>query len=149
MGAIRLRIDGTMHDVVAGTTVLDAARAAGIHLPALCHDDRLEPTGACRSCLVRVAGVPKPVPACTTMACEGMEIQTATDELLDARRTVLQMLARHYPQTALDRSPDHPFHAELRTAGLMQEAAGPACAAKSADHSHPYIAVDMTRCIDC
>jgi formate dehydrogenase major subunit len=146
---VRLRIDGAAHDATPGDSVLDVVRAAGIHLPALCHDDRLEASGACRSCLVRVAGLPKPVPACSTAVCEGMEVQTATEELRDARRAVLRMLAQHYPHTALERSPNHPFHAELRAEGLADHTAAAHVAEPSLDQSHPFITVDMTRCIDC
>jgi formate dehydrogenase major subunit len=144
----RVVVDGTSRELPEGSSVLQSLRGLGIHVPALCHDDRLAPSGACRSCLVNVAGTPKPVPACTTLVADGMVIETATPELQQARRAILEMLVRRYPAQAIERFPDKPFHREILRHGLADRAAGvadPGCQ----DRSHPYIAVDMSRCIDC
>ena len=74
-------------------SLADALRAVGVHLPTLCHDERLAPTGACRLCLVRINGAPRPVPACATPVTEGLTIETSAPDLQAARRGTLQMLA--------------------------------------------------------
>jgi predicted molibdopterin-dependent oxidoreductase YjgC len=97
MSRIRLYIDGASLEVDPGTTILSAARSQGVEIPTLCHDDRLDPYGGCRLCLVDVDGAPRPVPACKTMCAEGMEIQTQNTDLHRVRRTMLDMLlAEHH-----------------------------------------------------
>jgi formate dehydrogenase major subunit len=132
-----------------GGSVLDALRSAGIHVPALCHDDRIAPSGACRTCLVQVDGSPKLVAACTTRLIDGMEIETSTPELEEARRGILEMLVRRYPAAAVHRFPDKAFHQEIRRSGLRDRTLVCAPDPGRDDRSHPYIAVDMARCIDC
>jgi formate dehydrogenase major subunit len=141
-------INGTCVEVGGGGSVLDAIRAVGIHLPTMCHDDRLLPSGSCRTCLVQVKGSVKPITACTTPLVDGMEIETDTPELQLARRGVLEMLVRGYPAHAIRLFPDKPFHQEIRRAQLM-DLASTAPLVDRKDHHHPYIAVDMTRCIHC
>ena len=148
---VTLIVDGVETTVRRGATVLEAVRTAGVQLPTLCHDDRLAPSGACRSCLVRVNRLAKLVTACTTPAADGMEIETSTPELIAARTSVLEMLARRYPADAVERYPDKPFHRALRDRALANGGTVPDGDRRreEADLSHPYIAADMTRCIDC
>ena len=132
-----------------GATVLDALRAAGADVPTLCHDDRLEPYGGCRLCIVQVAGLERPVAACTTPLDDGMRIETHTPEIEALRRTLLKLIAGSYPAAAYERDPDGtPFHACLRQYGLEDELRGRPDSAER-DDSHPYILVDMSRCIAC
>ena len=93
MATVRVTIDGRPGSFADGTTILAAARQLGIEIPTLCDDPRLEPSGACRLCLVEVAGAAKPLAACAAPVADGMEIRT-TSALLEAeRRAVLEMLA--------------------------------------------------------
>jgi formate dehydrogenase major subunit len=145
---VHVVINGRSHECAAGSSVLGALRQIGIHIPTLCHDDRLTPTGECRSCLVTLHHPARLVPACVTTVVDGMEIETHTQELEEHRRSLLQMLARRYPAAAVEQFPDKPFHRLLRAykvSGESQRVDGTA----SCDHSHPYITVDMSRCIDC
>jgi len=77
-----------------------------------------------------------------------MVIETDTPELESHRRSLFEMLARHYPSAAVEQFPDKPFHRVLRAYGLTGEARALPDADRG-DRSHPYIAVDMSRCIDC
>jgi formate dehydrogenase major subunit len=147
MAICRITIDGRSASFAIGTTILNAARQIGIEVPTLCDDPRLEPSGACRLCLVEVAGAVKPVAACATPIADGMTIQTDSEAILSERRSVLEMLARHYPAAALEEAPDKEFHRHLRFAGVA--AAAPSAPAESVDESHPYLRADMSRCIDC
>jgi formate dehydrogenase major subunit len=141
-------IDGTTYDFPAGWSVLDGVRAARIHLPAMCHDDRLVPSGECRLCLVSVKGWNKPVPACATALCEGMEIETNTPELRTGRRSLLELLVSRYPTDAVARFPEKPFHQAIQKWGLTG-APVRIPTPNGKDDSHPHISVDMARCIDC
>jgi formate dehydrogenase alpha subunit len=89
---VNLTIDGRPVEAEQGTTILAAARTAGIDVPSLCQDDRLEPIAACRLCLVAVEGRPAPVVACATEVGEGMVVSTETDEIVEERRVLLDLL---------------------------------------------------------
>jgi formate dehydrogenase alpha subunit len=92
MSEIKFTLDGTQLTGQAGQTILDVALAHGIEIPNLCHDPRLKPAGACRLCLVAVAGQRGPVTACTFAIADGMVVQTNTDEIRALRKTVLELL---------------------------------------------------------
>ena len=100
-------------------------------------------------CLVTINGLERPVTACTTMASEGMDIETETAALVELRRSLLEMLAWRYPADAVQQFPDKPFHRAIREFGLEHALLAAPSNPDLADRSHPYIAVDMTRCIDC
>ncbi|MDX2034686.1 MAG: bidirectional hydrogenase complex protein HoxU [Blastocatellia bacterium] len=87
-----LRIDGRDFSARADETVLDVARQNGIRIPTLCHVEGLTEIGACRMCLVEVAGVNRLLPACVTHVWEGMEVTTGSERLLEYRRMILELL---------------------------------------------------------
>jgi len=88
----RLTIDGRTVEVPPGTTVLEAARRAGIEIPTLCHHEGLPPQTSCFVCVVRVKGTPSLLPSCATEVYEGMEVESETEEVHRARRTALELL---------------------------------------------------------
>jgi formate dehydrogenase alpha subunit len=92
MPEIKATINGTVLTGSAGQTILGLAQANGIEIPNLCHDPRLRPAGACRLCLVEVAGQRGLVPACTFQVADGMVVQTETEEIRAIRKTVLELL---------------------------------------------------------
>ena len=73
------------------------AREAGVDIPTLCHDPRLEPYGACRLCLVEVEGARGPMAACGTKVSDGMKVQTHTDKIVKLRKFVLELLLTNHP----------------------------------------------------
>jgi ferredoxin len=87
-----LKIDGRDVEVGAGATVLDAARRLGIEIPALCHREGCTPNTSCLACVVRVKGVRRLMPSCATPATDGMEVESETAEVRDARRTAIELL---------------------------------------------------------
>jgi formate dehydrogenase major subunit len=90
---IHITLNGTELDVTAGTTILEAARAAGIDIPTLC--DHGDPP--CNLCCVEVAGVPELVRSCITPAEPGMSVQTETQRVRGHRKQTLELkLSRHY-----------------------------------------------------
>ena len=88
------------------------------------------------------------MPACTTALTDGMEISTQTPEILDFRRFMLRSLASGYPADAVARCPDKPFHRYLKELDVIDAADG-TTQTDLVDASHPFITVDMSRCIDC
>ncbi|MBE7557763.1 molybdopterin-dependent oxidoreductase [bacterium] len=135
-----------------GQSILEAARAAGIDIPTLCHDPRIAPFGGCRLCVVEVEGSSRPVAACTTPCSEGMKVTTHTPELEEYRRTLLSLLADGYPPEAIARHPDKAFHKYLAAYGVAPisvECGSLLPPDVFCDATHPYIHVDMRQCIYC
>src|SRR3977135_1650076 len=75
----------------SGTTIYTAAKAAGIDIPVLCHDERYDPVGVCRMCVVDV-GAPAFAAACVRACESGMQVQTATPEIERSRAVLTEML---------------------------------------------------------
>jgi predicted molibdopterin-dependent oxidoreductase YjgC len=86
-----LTIDGREVSVPDGATVLDAALAAGVHIPHLCKDDDQAPIGACRTCLVQVDGRRGLPASCYLPAEKGMQVSTRGEALDRVRATVLDL----------------------------------------------------------
>lgn len=145
---LRVTINGQEHEFPDGLSVLNALTRIDVEVPTLCNDERLEPYGGCRLCIVDVKGAARPLTACTTPLVDGMRIETHTPEIETLRRTLLQLLASQYPPEALLRSPDSEFHRYLREYALERECAGHG-GADSIDDSNPYIHVDMSQCVYC
>jgi len=102
MSLINIKINGKDIQVAAGTTVLQAAKKVGIEIPTLCHmnlhDLNIEHNpGGCRICVVEVAGRRNLAPACVTKVTEGMEVKTHTMRVLNARKTVLELILSDHP----------------------------------------------------
>jgi formate dehydrogenase major subunit len=144
-------IDGQAFEFPEGLTVLAALNRAGIGVPQLCHDERIRSIGACRMCLVHVAGQELPAAACHTPLVDGMRVATRTAELEALRRTNLSLLVRRYPAAAIAAEPNHPFHRLLAESGVAPPAEPGAASSPRVfeDDSHPYLQLDMERCIHC
>ena len=86
---IRASINGIKAEFGNGTTVLAAARKLGFDIPTLCNDDRLNPVGACRMCLVEIKGSSKETVSCTTPLADGMEVLTHSETVEDANALLM------------------------------------------------------------
>jgi NADPH-dependent glutamate synthase beta subunit-like oxidoreductase/formate hydrogenlyase subunit 6/NADH:ubiquinone oxidoreductase subunit I len=126
-----ITIDGKVMEAYQGQTILSVANDNGISdIPNLCNDDKLEPTSACRMCLVHIEGAERPLPSCNTAATPGMVVTTNSDELFHIRRTNLEMMLSDHnaycqPPCQVD-CPTHidiPGYLELIAKGSMKEAA--------------------------
>jgi formate dehydrogenase major subunit len=144
----RITVDGDSHEVLAGGTLLEALRRLGFDVPTLCHDERIRPHSVCRMCVVAVDGHPHPVPSCSTPLLDGMVVRTTSPSVEADRHATLVLLARRHPPEALRAPEEHPFARYLRERSLEGELRGSTDPA-NIDDSHPYIHVDMSRCIDC
>ena len=109
---IRLTIDNRLVEVAEGTTILKAARQAGIHIPTLCYFELAgmnfeNKPGGCRVCVVEVVkdfnGRPRRnlAPACATECVEGMEVLTHSQRVINARRTVVELILSDHPTDCL------------------------------------------------
>lgn len=150
-------VDGKRLEVSSGSTALEALRLAGLDVPTACADPRLEPSGACRLCLVKLKGAQDLVSACALHVTDGMEIEVDTFELQKTRRSELAMLARHYPLHYMKELPEKPFHKWLRFYGFQpmellttsNGRPGSKARAHPKDESNPYFRFDPEACIKC
>ncbi|TVR11003.1 MAG: ferredoxin, partial [Planctomycetota bacterium] len=94
-------INGLPVHVAPGTTILDAARSVGVAIPVLCKHPDLCATAACGICVVRVAGMGKLLRACCTPLEADMDISTHDGEIVDVRRTVLELICSRHPNECL------------------------------------------------
>lgn len=90
---ISLEIDDIPVQVPSGTTILKAAEQNGIKIPTICFHDFCTANALCRICVVEVSGARTLIPACVAQVSQGMIVQTQTERVKRARRTILEMLA--------------------------------------------------------
>ena len=88
---VKLTINGRLVTATKGETVLQAAKRAGIEIPALCNVEDMAPWGACRLCLIEVEGWPKLQAACTTWVDNGLVVRTETPRVRAKRESYLKM----------------------------------------------------------
>lgn len=100
-------------------------------------------------CLVEIEGKSCPVPACNTALTEGMSISTHTPALENERRMILRMLAQDHPAEALEQSSEKPLYRQAQRYGLSASDFTGSNEPHLVDDSHPYIHVDMAKCVTC
>lgn len=154
---ITLTINGRAVEVRAGSTLLDAAREAGVHIPTLCHYPRLPSHAVCRLCLVDVQGHAHPQPACVTIAKQGDVVATDSATSREFCKTDIEwLLARH---------PNDCMRCEVNGSCQLQnlvteyqlenrwETVPPVTAEHRehvlTDHTSPSIWRDLAKCIEC
>jgi formate dehydrogenase beta subunit len=98
---IKLTIDGVNVEVDRGSTVLQAARSAGVYIPTLCYHPDLPSYGGCRLCIVEIENMRGLPTACTTPATEGMVVTTNTEQLRKLRQAFLQLILTEHPNDCL------------------------------------------------
>ena len=97
MADVTLTVDGKKVTAPAGTLLIEACKTAGIEVPSFCYYPNLSLQGACRMCLVKVEKMPKLQTACTTVIGEGMIVTSDSDEIKQARKSMLEMLLGNHP----------------------------------------------------
>jgi NADH-quinone oxidoreductase subunit G len=97
MADVNITVDGKKITAPAGTLLIEACKSHGIEIPAFCYYPGLSLQGACRMCLVRVEKMPKLQTACTTVISEGMAVTTTSDEVRQARKSMLELLLANHP----------------------------------------------------
>ncbi len=101
MDMVNVKINGREYSVPANSTVLEAAKYAGIDIPTLCYLKDINEIGACRLCLVEVVGARGLVTACVYPVNEGMEVYTNTPKVLAARKTNLELVLSNHEKKCL------------------------------------------------
>jgi len=97
MADVNLIVDGKKITAPAGTLLIEACKTVGIEVPSFCYYPNLSLQGACRMCLVKVEKMPKLQTACTTVVTEGMVVVSDSDEIKQARKSMLEMLLGNHP----------------------------------------------------
>ncbi len=148
---IEVKINQIPLQVPEGTTILDAAKQVQVNIPTLCKHQDLEASASCGICIVKVKGMNKMLRACCTPVEEGMDIITHDPEIIDIRRTVLELILSNHPNDCLKCGRnnncelqklagdfgirDFPFHQHLRD--ILK------------DMSTGTIVIDPQKCILC
>ena len=146
-----LTIDGKDVAGAAGQTVMEVAEENGIDIPGLCHLEGISDRGACRLCMVQIAGSPKLVAACMTRISEGMEVTAHSEQLLEYRQAITEMMfmeRNHVCAVCVANN-----HCELQELAADLELTHfdlPRISPKvDIDASHKLFAIDHNRCILC
>ena len=152
MQMVNLTIDGKQIQAPAGSSVLEAARSAGIYIPTLCYHPDLRPEGACRLCMVEASGARTLVASCVYPVSEGMVVKTNTSKVREARKTVLELLLTNHPKDCLccQKNGDcelQKIAADLGVRKLRFE--GGETRARTIDNSNPSLVRDQEKCILC
>jgi formate dehydrogenase major subunit len=150
---VTLTIDGREVTAPEGATIWQAAKAAGIDIPVLCHDERFDPVGVCRMCVVDV-GAPAFAASCVRACEDGMTVKTDTPEVEASRTMLTRLLIADQPAAASDpkqaTTGDNELLALADRYGVSKESETLPCASgRGVDLSSPVIAVDHDACILC
>ncbi|MGO8793978.1 MAG: NADH-quinone oxidoreductase subunit NuoG [Candidatus Sulfotelmatobacter sp.] len=97
MADVNITVDGKKVTAPAGTLLIEACKTAGIEIPSFCYYPNLSLQGACRMCLVKIEKMPKLQTACTTVVSEGMIVTSDSDEIKQARKSMLELLLGNHP----------------------------------------------------
>ncbi len=151
MNMITLTVDGVQVTVPAGSTVLEAARAAGIRIPTLCYMKDINEIGACRLCVVDT-GARAWQAACVAPAAEGMKVKTNTPALRAARKTNLELLLSNHDKKCLScvRSTNCELQKLCREYGVDDENRYAGAVTEHAeDYGSAAIVRDNSKCVLC
>ncbi|MBQ5987892.1 MAG: (2Fe-2S)-binding protein [Oscillospiraceae bacterium] len=151
MEMIHLKINGIPVEVPAGSTVLEAAKAANVDIPTLCYLKDINCIGACRICVVEITGARGLVAACTHPASEGMEVFTNTPKVRKSRKTTLELLLSNHKKKCLScvRANNCELQKLSVAYGADEDRFMPEDMNKPVDASTPYLVRDNNKCIQC
>lgn len=142
-------LDGQDIPFKIGQSVMQAALDAGVFIPHLCYHPEFRPHGSCKLCTVKING--RPATSCTTPAAAGLDVESNTPEILDKRRTLLQMLlveGNHFCPSC-EKSGSCKLQALGYELGVMTPHFNLIYPDRPVDASHPEVLLDFNRCILC
>jgi NADH-quinone oxidoreductase subunit G len=154
---VRVTVNGRSVEVNDGSSLLDAARVAGVHVNTLCHHPRLPARAVCRLCLVSVAGRPHPQPACATQAADGDVVETDSPTLQAACAMTGEWLLARHPNDCMRCE----VSGNCRLQDLVREEqwedrwpavamGAPGLPAQAlVDHTSPSIWRSLDKCVEC
>ncbi|HEB63856.1 MAG TPA: 2Fe-2S iron-sulfur cluster binding domain-containing protein [Gammaproteobacteria bacterium] len=144
-----ISIDGIEVPFKSNQTIMDAALAANIYIPHLCHNPCLKPHGSCKLCTVEVNG--HTTSSCTTKAEDGQKVINNSEKLNKARLTITQMLfieGNHLCPTC-EKTGNCTLQAVAYHLGMLDGHFPQFYPKREVDASHPSIMLDRDRCILC
>jgi [NiFe] hydrogenase diaphorase moiety small subunit len=143
------KLDGVEIPFEPGQSILQAALAAGRHIPHLCYHPEFKPHGSCKLCTVKLNG--HSATSCTTPARAGMEVASETRELNDERRMLVQLLfveGNHFCPSC-EKSGNCKLQAIASDLGMTSPRFDHFYPDRPVDASHPEVLLDFNRCILC
>jgi bidirectional [NiFe] hydrogenase diaphorase subunit len=148
---VSVRIDGELVAAKEGQTILDVARANGKEIPTLCYLKGLSAVGACRVCVVELAGTDRLLPACTTPVQEGMSIKTTSAKLTLYRKMAVELLLveRNHICSACVSNGHCELQSMARSLGITHVRYPYNNPRLPVDMTHPRFVLDHNRCILC
>jgi len=150
---LTITIDGKPVEADEGATVLEAALAADIYIPHLCHSPGLKPYGACRMCIVEIDGMRGMPSSCTTAAVDGMVVRSDVEQVNKVRKMTCEMLISDHPLTCLTCQANQDCRLQTTAAYLgIQESRLRRMIREpkpEEDKSNPFYTRDLGKCILC
>ncbi len=148
---VTLTIDGYTVEVPAETTILEAARKAGIEVPTLCHHPDQSVKGVCRVCVVEVEGARTFAAACAQPVADGMVVRTNTPAVREARKVVVELMLATHPEDCLTciRNQNCELQALAEQLGVRQVRFDKVRRGLPLDISSPSIVREPDKCINC
>ncbi len=148
-----ITVNNRVIDAEEGETILSALTRVGIRVPTLCHLPDLPPVGACRICIVEVEGAEGDglVPSCSYPVAEGMRIFTNSRKVINARRTLLELLLSNHPDDCLycQKSRDCRLRTLAEEYGVRERTPGKRFREKLRDLTGACVVRDASKCILC
>lgn len=151
METITLKINGQEIEAQAGSTILEAARTAGIDIPTLCYLKGVNEPGACRMCVVEVQNARTLMAACTTTVTPGMEVWTDSEKAVASRRKTLSLLCanHHLDCEYCPRYADCELYSLFVRYGIRAKKLGAFSVEPDLDQTAPHLVRDVNRCLLC
>ncbi len=151
MEMVNVKINGIAVSVPKGSTILEAARIAGVEIPTLCFMKEKNEIGACRICVVEATGARGLVTACVYPVAEGMEVQTNTAKIQAARKTTLELILSTHEKKCLScaRSTNCELQKLCLEYGVEEDAFSGYKPVYELDKSTPHLVRDNNKCILC
>lgn len=151
MSVKTLTINGILISAVAESTILEAAKEAGIFIPTLCHLNGLSNIGACRLCVVEIKGSQKLLAACCTKVSEGMEITTDSEKLNQYRRMIIELLfaERNHFCAVCVANGNCELQNLAKNVGMDHVRYEYLFPAQNVDITHEFFGIDHNRCVLC
>ncbi len=147
---INLTINGKKVSAPDGSTIMEAAKLAGIEIPHLCHCPGIHTNGSCRICVVEIEGMKKLMASCIVKAQEGMVVRTSTERVRLARKIVYDLLISNHPKDCMycSRNQSCELQAMGGTLGILETHIHGEPSPRRVDIS-PSITRDTRKCILC
>lgn len=151
MQTMNIKINGTPFEIEGEMTILEAAKKAQVNVPVLCQHPDLPSWGACGLCVVKLEGSPRMLRACTTPVENGMSIITHDPEIVEVRRSVLELILSTHPNDCLQCPRNQNCELQRLSAefGIREVDFQPMLRDIQPDTSTPSIVLNPEKCVQC